>query len=122
MPGFVADADLPALYTAADLFVFPSWYEGFGLPVLEAMACGAPVVCSNAASLPEVAGDAALLVSPDDVQGLREAISRALTDLTLRNELIERGFRQAGRFTWERAARQTLAIYEHVAARGSQKP
>lgn len=122
LPGFVADEDLPALYTASDLFVFPSWYEGFGLPVLEAMACGAPVVCSNAASLPEVAGDAALLVSPDDVRGLREAISRALTDLTLRNELIERGFRQAARFTWERAAQQTLAIYENVAMQRGQKP
>jgi len=83
-PGFVADEDLPALYTLADLFAFPSLYEGFGLPVLEAMACGTPVVCSNASSLPEVAGEAALLVDPLDVEGWAEAMRRALEDEELR--------------------------------------
>jgi glycosyltransferase involved in cell wall biosynthesis len=103
-PGFVDDADLPALYTLADLFVFPSLYEGFGLPVLEAMACGTPVVCSDASSLPEVAGDAALLVDPLDVEGWTQAMGQALNDEELRRRLVARGLAQARRFTWERAA------------------
>jgi len=109
-PGFVADEDLPALYTLADLFAFPSLYEGFGLPVLEAMACGTPVVCSNASSLPEVAGEAALLVDPLDVEGWAEAMRRALEDEELRRELVARGLAQARRFTWERAAEELLEI------------
>ncbi len=121
LPGFIADEDLPALYSAADVFVFPSWYEGFGLPVLEAMACGTPVVCSNVSSLPEVAGEAALMVAPNDVRGFCEAITRTLTDAVLRQELIGRGFRQAARFTWEKTAQQTLAVYEQVTARKGQK-
>lgn len=114
LPGFVADDDLPALYRAADLFVFPSLYEGFGLPVLEAMGCGTPVVASNASSLPEVAGDAALLVPPEDVEALAEAMWRLLSDDALRNELRNRGFKQVSRFTWERAAENLLAIYAQI--------
>jgi glycosyltransferase involved in cell wall biosynthesis len=114
--GFVDDADLPALYRNAALLAFPSLYEGFGLPVLEAMACGTPVVCSNASSLPEVAGDAALLVDPLDVDGWARAIARVLEDADLRRGMIARGLAQAARFTWERAARQLLAAFDHVGA------
>jgi glycosyltransferase involved in cell wall biosynthesis len=110
--GFVEDADLPALYRGAALFAFPSFYEGFGLPVLEAMACGVPVVCSNASSLPEVAGEAALLVDPHAEEALAEALRRALEDQELRERLIARGLEQAARFTWERAARQLLDAFD----------
>jgi len=104
--GFVDDGDLPALYRNASLFAFPSLYEGFGLPVLEAMACGAPVVCSDVSSLPEVAGDAALLVDPLDAKELTAAMARALADADLRQEMVSQGLAQAARFTWEKAARQ----------------
>ncbi len=109
--GFVEEEDLPALYRNAVLFVFPSFYEGFGLPVLEAMACGVPVVCSCASSLPEVAGDAALLVDPQDEEGLRGAMGRALEDDSLRREMTARGLARAAAFTWERAARQLFAAF-----------
>jgi glycosyltransferase involved in cell wall biosynthesis len=112
--GYVPDEDLPAIYSAADLFVFPSLYEGFGLPVLEAMACGTPVVCSNTSSLPEVAGDAAILVDPTDVRALAAAMERALTDEHLRAEIRARGLGRAGHFTWEKAARGTLEVYLRV--------
>ena len=112
--GFVDDADLPALYRSAVLFAFPSLYEGFGLPVLEAMACGVPVVCSNASSLPEVAGDAALLVDPLDTAGLAEAMARVLEDAGLRREMIARGIVQAARFTWGQAARQLLGTFDSL--------
>jgi alpha-1,3-rhamnosyl/mannosyltransferase len=114
--GPVPEADLSALYGAAELFVFPSLYEGFGLPVLEAMACGVPVVCSNVSSLPEVAGDAALLVDPLDADALAGAIGRALSDDALRAGLRQRGLAQAGRFSWERTAAETLAVYRRVVA------
>ncbi len=112
--GYVAEEDLPALFSGARLFVFPSLYEGFGLPVLEAMACGVPVVCSNASSLPEVAGDAALLFDPLDVEGMAAAMERVLGDERLRAELVERGLKRARGFSWERCARQTLAVLESV--------
>jgi glycosyltransferase involved in cell wall biosynthesis len=111
---YVPEADLPALYSLARLFVFPSLYEGFGLPPLEAMACGTPVVCAHTSSLPEVAGDAALLVDPLDTDGLAAAMQQALSDEGLRARLVERGLRQAARFTWRAAAQQLLAIYERV--------
>ena len=110
--GFVDEEDLPALYRNAALFAFPSLYEGFGLPALEAVACGVPVVCSNASSLPEVAGDAALLVDPFDVDGLSGAMGRVLEDEGLRGEMVARGIAQAARFTWEQAARQLLAVFD----------
>jgi len=113
-PGFVPDQDLPAVYTMADVFAFPSLYEGFGLPVLEAMACGTPVVCSNTSSLPEVAGKAAVLVSPQDVRGWREALDRILTSDELRADLRQHGLRQAAGFTWESAARKTCDAYREV--------
>lgn len=115
-PGYVADEDLPTLYTLADLFVFPSLYEGFGLPPLEAMACGTPVVTSNVSSLPEVVGDAALLVDPLDVAALAEAMQRVLIDADLRNKMIRQGQERARRFTWSEAARKLLGVYERLVA------
>ncbi len=106
--------DIRLLYSHADLFVFPSIYEGFGMPVLEAMACGAPVITSNRTALPEVAGDAAVLVDPEDAEQLGEAIVRVLEDRTLRATLRAKGFERAKRFTWEKAARQTLALYREL--------
>ncbi len=114
--GFAADADLPALYSLADAFAWPSFYEGFGIPVLEAMACGTPVVASNVSSLPEVMGDAGLMVSPGDQEALADALWRLLTDAELRADLIARGHAQAARFTWERAAKLLLRAYRQAAA------
>jgi glycosyltransferase involved in cell wall biosynthesis len=113
-PGYVPAEDVPTLMAGAQLFVLPSLYEGFGLPVAEALACGVPVVCANASSLPEVAGDAALLVDPTDVDALAGAMRRALTDEDLRRELIARGFQQAARFSWDRCAAETLAVLHQV--------
>ncbi|HEX7102451.1 MAG TPA: glycosyltransferase family 1 protein [Nitrolancea sp.] len=116
LTGFVADEDLPALYSGASVFAFPSLYEGFGLPPLEAMACGTPVVTSNRSSLPEVVGDAGLLVDPLDVEALASAIDRLLTDPELSVGLIERGFARAASFTWERTARAHYCVYREVLA------
>jgi len=114
LPGYVPDADLPALLSGALAFVFPSLYEGFGFPVLEAMACGTPVICSDASSLPEVAGDAALRVNPRQGAELAGALARLVADEGLRRELVERGFRQVQRFSWRRCAEQVLTILEEV--------
>lgn len=108
----VADGDLPALYSGAALFAFPSIYEGFGLPPLEAMACGAPVLCARASSLPEVVGDAALLVDPLSVEAIAAGLGRLLADAGLRRELRERGLRRAAEFSWRRTAEATLRVYE----------
>jgi glycosyltransferase involved in cell wall biosynthesis len=112
--GYVPDDALPALYGAAGLFAFPSLYEGFGLPVLEAMACGTPVVCANATSLPELAGDAAVLVDPTDTTALAGAMERVLGDPALQASLRARGQARAATFTWERTARETAAVYRRV--------
>lgn len=117
-PGYVPAAELPWWYNAAEVFVYPSTYEGFGLPVLEAMACGAPVVSSNSSSLPEVVGDGGLMVRPDDADGLAQAIGCVLKDPGLREDLRERGLRQAGQFSWDKAGRETLAVYDRVLNRG----
>jgi glycosyltransferase involved in cell wall biosynthesis len=114
--GFAADADLPALYTAARCLAFPSLYEGFGLPVVEAMACGTPVLTSNVSSLLEVAGGAAVLVDPLDVEGIADGLRRILSDDALRGTLIARGFERAATFTWERAAGQLRALYVRLLA------
>ena len=111
VPGFIDDDDLPAVYRGAEMLVFPSLYEGFGLPVLEAMACGVPVVASNSSALPEVAGGAALLVDPHDVDALAVAIGRVLRDDALRERLRLAGIARAGQFSWEAAARRTLDAY-----------
>jgi len=118
-PGFVPDEDLPALYSAAEFFVFPSLYEGFGLPVLEAMACGTPVVASNSSSLPEVIGEAGIMVEPRDIRALAEAMERVLADQGKQREMREKGLRQAAKFTWERAAAMTMEVYRSVLGRGS---
>ena len=113
-PGFIDDDDLPAVYGGAALFVFPSLYEGFGLPLLEAMACGVPVVASNVSSLPEVAGDAALLVDPRETDDLADAVARALRDGALRDRLRAAGLARARQFSWEATARRTLDAYTSV--------
>ena len=115
--GYLPHDDLPALYSAAEAFVFPSLYEGFGLPPLEAMACGAPVLTSNVSSLPEVVGDAALTADPYDVGALAAAIERVLADEPLRAELRARGPARAAQFSWERAARETLGVYQQALVR-----
>jgi glycosyltransferase involved in cell wall biosynthesis len=102
------------LYGGAELFVFPSEYEGFGLPVLEAMACGAPVVCGNRSSLPEVAGDAALLCDPHDVDSLAGAIEQVLTDRDVQMALQQRSLVRAAYFSWEQTAQQTRQVYQSI--------
>lgn len=106
--------DNPLLYSAATVFAYPSRYEGFGLGPLEAMACGTPVICSNASSLPEVVGDAALTAAPDDVAGWAAALWRVLADEELRDDLRERGRRRAAMFSYGQAARQVLAVFEQA--------
>lgn len=113
--GFVADNDLPALYSLADIFAYPSHYEGFGIPIVEAMACGVPVVCANNSCLPEVAGPAALQITATDTVALAEALHRLATDDPLRRQAIERGFHQARQFSWTAAAERLLAVYERLA-------
>jgi glycosyltransferase involved in cell wall biosynthesis len=118
--GNLSDREVIALMNAADVFVFPSLFEGFGLPPLEAMACGTPVVTSNAGSLPEVVGDAALLVDPCNEHEIANAIQRLLLDEKLRNELIGRGFERVKLFSWERTARETLQVYEAVITKNNK--
>jgi len=114
-PGFVPDTELPALYSAAELLATPSFYEGFGLPPLEAMACGTPVVVADVSSLPEVVGDAGLRIDPHDPDALADAILRLVEDSALRESLRKAGFAQARKFTWDRAARELLAAYGRLA-------
>jgi len=113
-PGFIPPADLPWWYRAAELFVYPSLFEGFGLPVLEAMACGTPTITSDVSSLPEVAGDAALLVDPTDTQALAAAFERVLDDPIVARDLGQAGIVQAGLFSWARTALATVAVYRAV--------
>jgi glycosyltransferase involved in cell wall biosynthesis len=112
--GFVPDATLSVLYRLASVFVFPSLYEGFGLPPLEAMASGTPVVTSNVSSLPEVAGDAAVLVDPYDPEAIADGIYRVLTDEGLRHDLRQKGLNRARQFSWEDSARRVRAIYQQA--------
>ena len=110
----VSDEHLADLYRHSGVFVFPSYEEGFGLPPVEAMASGAPVIASNAGALPEVLGDAAILVPPSDIEGLAMALESVLTDRTLADSLRHRGLQHSRRYTWEKTARETLAVYEAV--------
>ena len=112
--GFIPIEDLPAIYNMADLFVFPSIYEPFGLPPLEAMACGTPVIVSNTGGLPEVVGDAGVLIEPRDVHQIEDAIWTVLSDYDLRNELATKGLKQAKLFNWKTAANATLKIYQDL--------
>ena len=114
-PGFVDDADLPALYSAADLFAYVSLYEGFGLPLLEAMACGTPVIGSNTSSLPEVIGNVGLQVDPRNVDDITRALQQMIDQPQLRERSIGLGLERAKLFTWEKAARELLTIYDQVA-------
>jgi glycosyltransferase involved in cell wall biosynthesis len=113
-PGYIPDDDLPAVYAGAAVTALASLYEGFGLPILEAMACGSPVVCSDRGSLPEIGGEAARTFDPEDVEAIAAALRRALGDADLRAEMREAGYRWAAAFSWERAARETWAVYEGV--------
>ena len=116
--GYLPQDDLPLLYAGAEAFVFPSLYEGFGLPILEAMASGTPVVTAVGGACAEVAGAAGIVVDPLTVEDLAEAVSRVLDDPALRSQLVEAGRKRAAEFSWERAARETLAIYRSAASRG----
>jgi glycosyltransferase involved in cell wall biosynthesis len=115
--GLIPDEDLPAFYSAAACFVYPSLFEGFGLPVLEAMACGTPVVTSDRGSLAELVGDAAMVVDPESVEALAEAMTRVLTDATLAADLGRRGLERSRRFSWRETARRTLEVYREAVSR-----
>ncbi|MDD3245399.1 MAG: glycosyltransferase family 1 protein [Methanosarcina sp.] len=110
----VPSEDLPALYNAADLFVYPSLYEGFGLPPLEAMACGCPVITSSTSSLPEVVGDAGIMVDPYDIDGLADSMYKVLTNEGLSKNMSKNGLDRAKMFSWEKCAEETLKVYEEV--------
>lgn len=113
--GFVDEKDLPHIYNGADAFVFPTFYEGFGLPPLEAQSCGTPVVCSNVASVPEIVGDAGVYFDPKDARDMAEKIKRVLTDEKLRAELSEKGFKNLERFSWKKMAEKTYQVYREAA-------
>lgn len=110
----VISEDLPAIYSSAELFVYPSLYEGFGLPPLEAMACGTPVITSNVSSLPEVVGDAAIMIDPNNSDELADQISKVLNDKDLQKRLREKGFERAKLFSWDKSALETIKVYEEV--------
>jgi glycosyltransferase involved in cell wall biosynthesis len=115
-PGYVGSEELPLWYNAATAFAYPSLYEGFGMPVTEALACGTPVVTSTSSSLPEAAGGAALLVDPEDVEAIATGLTRILDDDTLREALTERGLAHARTFDWSRTARETVRVYRRALA------
>lgn len=111
---FIKDEDLPCLYSGAELFIYPSLYEGFGLPVLEAMACGAPVICSNSTSLPEVVGDSGILINPEDVKSIASAMAKLLIDNVLREDLKRKGLERAKEFTVEKYSSKILSLIESI--------
>ncbi len=116
LTGYVPESDLPALYSGALCFIYPSYFEGFGLPPLEAMKCGAPVIVGNKTSLPEVVGDAALMIDPFDVNAIAAAIQKVISDSDFRSELRGKGMQRAKQFDWKETARRTLAVYEKAFA------
>ena len=117
LPGHIAREDLPALYNLADLFVYPSFYEGFGLPPLEAMACGTPVIASRSSCFPEILGEAAILIDPKDANELSEKMYLMINDHALSSRYAEQGIKRAAQFSWEQVARETIQVYEAVASR-----
>jgi len=117
LTGYVPEPDLPALYSGALCFVYPSYFEGFGLPPLEAMQCGVPVIIGDRTSLPEVVGDAGLKVDPFDIEAIAAAVEEVINKPDIRNELRVKGFARAKMFDWQQTARRTLRVYEQVAAR-----
>ncbi len=114
--GYIADKELPLVYNSAELFVYPSTYEGFGLPPLEAMACGVPVITSNISSLPEVTGDAAILINPDNADELSAAMAKVISSSSLRESMINKGFERVKMFSWKKAAEETLEVYKDILA------
>ncbi|MGQ9631095.1 MAG: glycosyltransferase family 4 protein [bacterium] len=110
--GYVSEKELPILYNGADVFIYPSLYEGFGIPPLEAMSCGVPTISSNASSLPEVVGEGGILVDPGNIEALRDVMYQVLTDNSLRIELCKKGLEQAGKFSWEKTAEETIKVYK----------
>ena len=116
--GYVPDEELPILYNLTDIFAYPSLYEGFGLPILEAQACGCPVITSNVSSMPEVAGESAILVDPYNVEEIASAIHKVSSDKNLRDNLIQKGFENCKRFSWQRCEEETLKVYEEVCNEG----
>ncbi len=118
--GYIPQKELPFWYNAAQAFVYPSLYEGFGLPVMEAMACGVPVITSNTSSLPEVVGEAGVKIDPYSVEELSRALQEVLTNKDLRSALIDKGLAQAKKFSWRKAAQETLAAYERAIERGGK--
>lgn len=115
--GFVEDNELVKLYNQAGVFCMPSFYEGFGLQILEAMKCGCPVVTANISSLPEITGEAAVLINPNNINSISDAINKLLSDNVFRKKMIEKGFTQADKFSWENSVNQTIRIYEEVLAK-----
>lgn len=118
--GYVAEEDFPAMYSAAELFVYPSLYEGFGFPPLEAMACGTPVISSNTSSIPEVVGDAGISLAPKDEEKWASVIVKVIKDKNLREALSVAGLKQAKKFSWEKTAKETIEVYKEV-LRGKNK-
>jgi glycosyltransferase involved in cell wall biosynthesis len=121
LAGYLTDSEIMSLYEEADIFVYPSLYEGFGLPVLEAMACGCPIITSNVFSLPEVVGEAGMLVDPYDVEMIAHALSTVLENDELKREMSRKGIEQAQKFSWERAGVELLAVCREVAERRNQR-
>ena len=111
---WVSNEELPLLYSAADVLLYPSFYEGFGLPILEALACGTAVITSNVSSMPEVGGDAAIYVDPDSVEDIREKLRMLMEDHNLKDDLIKKGFKQVKKFSWQKCAEQTARVYRKL--------
>lgn len=118
LTNFVSDEDLPAIYSGAEVFLFPSLYEGLGLPVLEAMACGTAVITANVSSMPEVGGDAPLYVDPQSVSSIRRSIAKVLNDSSFKEQMVKKGFNQVKKFSWEKTSSQTLQVYQEVLRNG----
>ena len=112
--GYVADEDLPALYSGATVFVYPSFYEGFGMPPLEAMACGTPVITSNNSSLPEVVGEAGIMIDAKDTKALTESIEKVISSKKLQNEMLKKGIKQAKKFSWEKSAKKLYELIQTI--------